>query len=76
MKDINWVFWISLITSFILLIAGFLAPPIGVIDPSVLIAVGMLLGFVVVYQLPQILHTKHITTKLGDKVQIDLHNED
>ena len=71
----NWVFWISLVISFALIIAGFLAPPIGVIDPSVLIAVGMLLGFVVVHQLPQIFNTKHISTKIGDKVQIDLDNE-
>lgn len=71
----NWVFWISLVISFILIVAGFIAPPMGVIDNSVLIAVGMLLGFVVVYQLPQIFNTKHISTKIGDKVQIDLDNE-
>ena len=40
----NWVFWISLVISFALIVAGFLAPPMGVIDNSVLIAVGMLLG--------------------------------
>lgn len=71
----NWVFWISLVISFALIVAGFIAPPMGVIDNSVLIAVGMLLGFVVVHQLPQIFHTKHISTKIGDKVQIDLDNE-
>lgn len=71
----NWVFWISLVISFALIVAGFIAPPMGVIDNSVLIAVGMLLGFVVVHQLPQIFNTKHISTKIGDKVQIDLDNE-
>ena len=68
----NWVFWISLVISFALIVAGFIAPPMGVIDNSVLIAVGMLLGFVVVHQ---IFNTKHISTKIGDKVQIDLDNE-
>ena len=71
----NWVFWISLVISFALIVAGFLAPPMGVIDNSVLIAVGMLLGFGVVHQLPQIFNTKHISTKISDKVQIDLDNE-
>ena len=71
----NWVFWISLVISFILIVAGFIAPPMGVIDNSVLIAVGMLLGFVVVYQIPYIFNNKHISTKIGDKVQIDLDNE-
>ena len=46
---INWVFWISLVISFALIVAGFIAPPLGVIDNSVLVAVGMLLGFVVVH---------------------------
>lgn len=71
----NWVFWISLVISFILILAGFIAPPMGVIDNSVLIAVGMLLGFVVVYQIPYIFNNKHISTKIGDKVQIDLDNK-
>lgn len=38
-------FWICLITSIILFVGGFLVPPMGVIDGSVLKAVGMLLGF-------------------------------
>lgn len=73
---INWVFWISLILSFILIIAGFLAPPMGVISNSILIAVGMLLGFVIVYQLPYILNHKDFSTKIGDKIQIDINDKD
>lgn len=72
----NWVFWISLVISFALIVAGFLAPPMGVIDNSVLIAVGMLLGFVVVYQIPYILKSRSLSTKIGDKIQIDFNNED
>lgn len=72
----NWVFWISLVISFILILAGFIAPPMGVIDNSVLIAVGMLLGFVVVYQIPYILKSRSLSTKIGDKIQIDFNNED
>ena len=72
----NWVFWISLVISFILIVAGFIAPPMGVIDNSVLIAVGMLLGFVVVYQIPYILKSRRLSTKIGDKIQIDFNNED
>ena len=71
----NWVFWISLVISFVLIVAGFFAPPMGVVDNSVLVAVGMLLCFVVVYQIPYIFKNKHISTKIGDKVQIDLDNE-
>ena len=46
---INWVFWIILVISFALIVAGFIAPPMGEIDNSVLVAVGMLLCFVVVH---------------------------
>lgn len=38
-----------------LLIAGFLVPPTGVIDPSVFTGVGLLLAFKVVDELPDII---------------------
>lgn len=38
-----------------LLIAGFLLPPTGVIDPSVFTGVGLLLAFKVVDELPDII---------------------
>ena len=41
-------FWICLITSICLIVGGFLVPPLGIIDGSVLTAVGLLLGFAVV----------------------------
>lgn len=42
-KDI-WFYVLSLL-SIGLIVAGFLVPPLGMIDPSVLTAVGEMLGF-------------------------------
>ena len=38
-------FWICLIVSIGLMVAGFCVPPTGIIDGSVLTAVGILFGF-------------------------------
>lgn len=48
-------FWITLITSIGLVVAGFCVPPTGVIDGSVLKAVGLLLGFATIAQIPVII---------------------
>ena len=34
------VFWISFILSIVLIVAGFIVPPLGAIDSSVLISIG------------------------------------
>ena len=50
--------FIGIITASVscgLLIAGFLVPPTGVIDPSVFTGVGLLLAFKVVDELPDII---------------------
>lgn len=39
------VFWVCLIVSLVLIILGFVVPPMGTIDPSVLTAVGEVFGF-------------------------------
>jgi fumarate reductase subunit D len=39
------VFWVCLIVSLILIVLGFVVPPMGTIDPSVLTAVGEIFGF-------------------------------
>lgn len=39
------VFWACLIVSLVLIILGFVVPPMGTIDPSVLTAVGEVFGF-------------------------------
>lgn len=46
-------FYIPLTVSIGLIVGGFLVPPIGIIDGSVLTAVGLLLMFAVVGKIPE-----------------------
>ena len=46
-------FSVTLAVSVVLVVGGFLTPPIGVIDGSVLTAVGLLLLFSVVRRIPE-----------------------
>lgn len=48
-------FYITLATSLMLIIGGFLVPPVGVIDGAVLTAVGLLLMFATPAQVPFII---------------------
>ena len=48
-------FWLTLITSIGLGIAGFLVPPTGEIDGSILKYVSLLLGFATIAQIPVII---------------------
>ena len=48
-------FWICLIISIGLIVAGFCVPPMGIIDGSVLTAVGILFGFASLAQVPVII---------------------
>ena len=50
-------FWVCLIVSLCLFIGGFFIPPMGVIDGSVLKAVGMLLGFGALGQAPVLIES-------------------
>jgi len=50
-------FWVCLLVSVVLFIGGFIVPPMGVIDGSVLKAVGMLLGFGALAQAPVLLES-------------------
>ena len=45
-------FYINLSVSIVLIVCGFLLPPMGIIDGSVLTAVGLLLMFGVLAQVP------------------------
>ena len=54
-KRKGFVFWLTLLTSIGLLVAGFCVPPTGIIDGSVLKAVGLLLGFATIAQIPIII---------------------
>ena len=49
------VFHLTLTLSVLLIVGGFFCPPIGIIDGSVLTAVGLLLMFGVIAQTPVIL---------------------
>ncbi len=64
------VFRLNLIVSIALIVSGFVVPPLGVIDGSVLTAVGELLMFGVLAQVPSILdairHGKSIRVSKGD----------
>ncbi|MCF2659124.1 hypothetical protein JQM83_08030 [Parabacteroides distasonis] len=63
-------FYITLTLSILLLIGGFLCPPIGVIDNSILTAVGLLLMYSVLAQVPTIIEAakngQHIRLTKGD----------
>ena len=49
------IFYLTLAISLLLIIGGFLLPPMGIIDGSVLTAVGELLMFGVLAQVPGII---------------------
>ena len=48
-------FRVTLILSILLIVGGFVCPPMGVIDSSVLTAVGMLLAFAILAQIPTLI---------------------
>ena len=60
------VFYLTLAISLLLIIGGFLLPPMGIIDGSVLTAVGELLMFGVLAQVPGIIDA----AKSGKSVKI------
>ena len=64
------MFCLNLFVSLALIIDGFFVPPVGIIDGSVLTAVGLLLMFGVIAQIPDILNDvregKSIKLQKGD----------
>jgi len=64
------VFYFNLAVSVLLIVGGFLLPPTGIIDGSVLTAVGLLLMFSVLAQIPAIIEAakngKSIRLTKGD----------
>lgn len=60
-------FYITLATSLMLIVGGFLVPPVGVIDGSVLTAVGLLLMFSVIEKVPEAIKAgRNIKLQKGD----------
>jgi len=74
------VFYVNLVVSILLIVGGFFCPPMGVIDGSVLTAVGELLMFAVLAQIPSIIDSakngKSIRLKKGDfTAEVSSHPE-
>ena len=71
-------FYAIFIVSIILVVAGFFIPPLGVIDGSVVTAVGELLMFAVVAQVPTIVEAarngRNIKIQKGDS-SIEVRSE-
>ena len=67
MQCLMKTFYITLVVSIVLVVMGFFTPPIGIIDGSVLTAIGLLLMFVVVEKIPEAI-------KAGKSVRIQQGN--
>ena len=61
------VFYVNLAVSILLIVGGFFVPPIGVIDGSVLSAVGLLLMFATIDKIPEAIKAgKSVKISKGD----------
>lgn len=61
------VFYLNLVVSIALIVGGFFVPPLGVIDGSVLTAVGLLLMFSVIEKIPEAIKAgKSVKISKGD----------
>lgn len=70
----KWLFVATTTAAMVLIVAGFIVPPTGVIDPSVLTAVGELFAFATLAQLPAMLESGHkVKVQKGDTT-IELHD--
>lgn len=69
------IFLLCLIVSIGLCVAGFILPPTGMIDPSVLTAVGELLGFASVAQIPYLVKDHNVEIHHG-KTSIKVTDDD
>lgn len=65
-KCSRYVFIICLIAAIGLIIGGFLIPPMGVIDGSVLTAVGEIFGFAALGTLPSMINDHTATIQHGN----------
>ena len=67
------VFYITFALSVLLIVSGFLIPPTGIIDGSVLTAVGELLMFSVIARIPEAIKAgKSVKIQKGDSsIEID-----
>ena len=69
-------FWICLVISIGLLVGGFFAPPMGIIDGSVLTAVGLLFAFGTLAQIPIIIEVAGYAKFTSGNTTIEISKED
>ncbi|MCR5588005.1 MAG: hypothetical protein K6F72_00130 [Bacteroidales bacterium] len=69
-------FSVTLATSIGLAVAGFIVPPIGVIDGSVLTAIGELVGFSALAQVPMLVKKGTDVTVQHGQTSITVNNPD
>ena len=72
------VFYVNLVVSICLIVGGFFVPPLGVIDGSVLTAVGLLLMFSVIAKIPEAINAgKSVKISNGESsVEISSSNQE
>jgi len=70
------IFYINLTLSILLIVGGFIAPPMGVIDASVLTAVGLLLLFAVIAKLPEAIKAGRSIKIKKDDISLELSGKD
>lgn len=75
MKIYKIIFIICFVNAVCLLVAGFLAPPTGIIDGSVLTAVGEIFAFATLSQLPALIHGRSVNLSHG-KTTLTLGDDD
>ena len=68
-------FWLCLVVSIGLIIGGFFVPPLAVIDGSVLQAVGLLLGFATLAQLPVVISSAKSAKITHGDTTIEIENQ-
>lgn len=70
--------WTFSAVSILLIISSFILPPTGIIDPSVLAAVGEIFAFATLYKLPDIISSvkdgKSVKVSSGD-VSVEVSSE-
>lgn len=76
MKHSSIWFYLTTITSILLIILGFIVPPTGVIDGSVLTAVGELFAFAALGQVPTLIKRGADVTLQHGETSLTLNNPD
>lgn len=76
MKAAKIWFSITTATALLLIVVGFIIPPMGVIDGSVLTAVGELIGFAALAQIPPLVKKGADITIQHGQTSVTVNNPD